>query len=52
MSRQWRWPIALGALTVAGLIVALIGEGMPWWPAAWAALSIPLVVGAWHMAKR
>lgn len=48
---QWRWPILLGVLTIAGLLVALVGEGMPWWPAAWTALAIPLVVGTWHSLR-
>lgn len=51
-SSQWHWPIVLGVLTLAGLLVALVGEGMPWWPAAWAALAAPLAVGTWHSLKK
>ena len=51
-SRQWRWPIVLGVLTLVGLLVALVGEGMPWWPAAWAALAAPLLVGSWHSVRK
>lgn len=46
-ARQWRWPLVLGALTLAGLIAALVGEGGPWWPASWIALGVPLAVAAW-----
>jgi hypothetical protein len=45
--RQWRWPLALALLTVAGLVAALLGEGGLWWPTAWAALAAPLAVAAW-----
>ena len=47
LHRQWRWPLALGVLTVAGLVAALVGEGGVWWPSAWVALGIPLAVAAW-----
>jgi Zn-dependent protease len=44
-------PILLAALTVFGLLAALLGEG--WWHAlAWLALSIPLVSIAWSVALR
>jgi hypothetical protein len=44
-------PILLAALTVFGLLAALLGEG--WWHAlAWLALSIPLVSIAWNVALR
>ena len=46
---QWRWPIVLGVLTLAGLVVALLGEGGAYWAAAWIALSIPLALAGWHM---
>lgn len=49
---QWRWPIVLGLLTLAGLLLALVGEGMPWWPAAWAALAVPLAVGTWYSVRK
>ena len=49
---QWRWPIVLGVPTPLGLLVALVGEGMPWWPAARAALAAPLAVGTWHSLRQ
>ena len=44
-------PTLLAALTVFGLLAALLGEG--WWHAlAWLALSIPLVSIAWNVPLR
>jgi membrane protein implicated in regulation of membrane protease activity len=44
-------PILLAALTVFGLLAALLGEG--WWHAlAWLALSIPLVSIVWCVLLR
>lgn len=40
----WRWPALLAALTVFGLLSALIGQGGLWWAAAWTALAMPLIV--------
>lgn len=39
----WRWPTLLAALTVAGLLSALLGEGGAFWLVSWIALSIPLL---------
>lgn len=50
---QWRWPLALGALTLVGLAVALLGEGGLWWALAWLALGVPLAVAArWTWGPR
>lgn len=43
-TRQWRWPIALAAVTLFGLLSALLGEGGIWWWLSWAALAAPLLV--------
>lgn len=40
----WRWPGYLAALTVFGLLSALLGQGGVWWAMSWIALAIPLVV--------
>jgi len=40
----WPWPIALGLLTIFGLLSALLGQHGIWLPLSWAALSIPLIV--------
>ena len=40
----WPWPIALGLLTIFGLLSALLGQHGIWLALSWAALSIPLIV--------
>ncbi|AHI24663.1 hypothetical protein BGC31_05655 [Komagataeibacter xylinus] len=40
----WPWPIALGLLTIFGLLSALLGQHGIWLVLSWAALSIPLIV--------
>jgi hypothetical protein len=44
--RIWRWPVVLAALTLFGLLSALLGQGGIWWGLSWIALSIPLLVVA------
>ncbi|RYF54620.1 MAG: hypothetical protein EOO39_39095 [Cytophagaceae bacterium] len=39
----WRWPIALGGLSLLGLFAALLGDGL-WDFASWLSLAIPLLV--------
>jgi len=39
----WRWPTLLAALTLVGLLSALLGEGGAFWIVSWIALSIPLL---------
>ncbi|WP_449405906.1 hypothetical protein [Massilia phosphatilytica] len=46
----WTMPIALGALTLAGLVVGLLADGA-WDLGAAAALALPLAVGAWHALR-
>ncbi|MGE0802561.1 MAG: hypothetical protein AB7G13_18890 [Lautropia sp.] len=36
----FRWPLLLGALSIVGLVSALIGDGV-WDGLSWAALGIP-----------
>lgn len=43
-ARIWKWPLILAALTVFGLLAALLGQAAIWWAASWAALATPLVV--------
>jgi hypothetical protein len=50
-SSVWRVPIALGVLTMAGLVGALFGAGMWDWVSA-LALSAPVFVGGWHALRR
>ncbi|TWA93623.1 hypothetical protein [Bradyrhizobium stylosanthis] len=40
----WRWPVLLAALSVFGLLAALIGQTGIWLPLSWIALTIPLAV--------
>jgi energy-converting hydrogenase Eha subunit C len=45
------WPMVIFAIGLAGLIIALTGDG---WrdAAAWAALTAPVAAVIWSMAKR
>ena len=47
----WGWPIALGLLTIVGLLSALLGDG--WWDAVSALTLGTLVgVGLWFTLRR
>lgn len=45
------WPLAIFVIGLAGLIIALTGDG---WRdiASWMALSVPVAVAAWAMRAR
>ena len=48
--RIFRWPIAIGVVTIVGLIAALVGDG--WHDVvSWLALAVPVVVAAWGWRK-
>lgn len=49
--KLWGWPIALGLLTVVGLIAALLGDGALDYLSA-VALGIPVLVGGWFSFRR
>jgi hypothetical protein len=49
--RLWGWPLALGLLTIAGLISALLGDGV-WDHLSAVALGIPVVVCLWFGLRR
>jgi len=51
LSEVFAWPLAIFILGVAGLVIALTGDG---WrdAAAWAALLAPVLVIAWAMRAR
>lgn len=49
--RVWLWPIPLAALTMFGLLSALLGQHDVWHWVAWIALSIPLAVILRHVAR-
>jgi len=45
MSRpsMWRWPVVIGAVSLVGLLSALLGDG--WADAlSWALLAVPVVL--------
>jgi hypothetical protein len=46
----WGMPIVLGVLTLSGLVVGLLGDGV-WDTVAVAALAVPVLVGCWHAFK-
>ncbi|SMF76068.1 hypothetical protein SAMN06265365_13212 [Tistlia consotensis] len=56
LSRVWDWPLALGLLSVAGLVSALVGEHGLWLALCWLGLGMPLLVVArywlWPSAPR
>ncbi len=49
--RVWGAPIALGVLSLAGLIAALLGDGVLD-AGSYLALSVPLAVIVWYWARR
>lgn len=49
--RLWGAPILLAALTIAGLVCALVGDGV-WDLASAVALGIPVLTGAWYGLRR
>lgn len=51
-TRVWRWPLVIAALTIFGLLSALLGEGGIWWWLSWAALLMPLAVILRHWPLR
>ncbi len=40
----WTIPLSLAALTIFGLLAALLGQHGVWWVLSWIALAIPLLV--------
>lgn len=46
----WAMPVVLGLLTIVGLLVALLGDGI-WDLVSVAALAVPVAVGCWHAFK-
>ena len=46
----WAMPIMLGVLTLAGLVVGLLADGV-WDDLAAAALALPVLAGAWHALR-
>lgn len=40
----WRWPLVLAAVTVFGLLAALLGDHGAWRILSWLSLAAPLAV--------
>lgn len=49
--KLWGAPIALGLLTVVGLLAALLGDGV-WDAVSAVALGVPVAAGAWYGWRR
>lgn len=47
----WRWPIVLAALTMFGLLSALLVQHDSWHWVSWTALGIPLVAIVFYGAR-
>lgn len=47
----WRVPIVLGLASLAGLISALVGDGL-WDAASWLGLGAPLLLAGWHIGRQ
>ena len=45
--KVWTIPLVLAALTLLGLVSALLGEDKVWKVIAWTALGVPVAVGLW-----
>jgi hypothetical protein len=48
----WGWPLALAALSIFGLLAALLGQGGIWWVLSWIALATPLALILRHCLAR
>jgi len=49
--RVWAAPIAIAAVSLVGLVAALLGDGLNDW-ISWIGLAVPLVVIVWARLKR
>ncbi len=50
MKRRFTIPLVLAVLTMAGLISALLGDGV-WDALSWVALGIPPALGGYHALR-
>ena len=48
--KVWGIPLILAAITLFGLLAALLGTGI-WYILSWIALIIPIVIVVWHWGK-
>jgi hypothetical protein len=47
----FRWPAVVAAVTLFGLIAALVGDGI-WDGFSWIGLGVPFVLAAYFFARR
>jgi len=47
----WHAPLLMAVLIAFGLLAALLGTGIWHW-ASWLALSVPVLISAYHLLKR
>jgi len=52
LTRIWRWPALLAALSIVGLLSALLGQEGVWLLLSWIALATPLVVAGVCIGRR
>ena len=48
--RLWSAPIAVGAVTVIGLLAGLLADGV-WNTVSWVGLAVPVLVIAWYARR-
>lgn len=47
----FRWPLLIGVASAAGLVSALLADGV-WDAVSWALLSLPLLVALWFIGRK
>ena len=51
LKKVWGVPFILGAITLFGLLAALLGTGY-WYGMAWASMSLPVLVIIWKIIQQ
>lgn len=51
MLQVWGWPLVFAALSVLGLLSALLGQGGVWWILSWITLAAPLAAIIWFVSR-
>ncbi|MES2414889.1 MAG: hypothetical protein V4614_13875 [Pseudomonadota bacterium] len=47
----WGWPVAIGILSIIGLISALVGDGLWDW-VSWVTLGLPVAACCWYGLRK